>query len=452
MLYLSFAVAYVWMLGCSCRRIYELDVRGEARYGYYIAVEIGTPSQLLNILVDTGSSNTAVLAVPFQNGSSKYFHSNESRTLHTFTNKIDLHYSEGLWSGFLASDVIRFCAEQNCSLHCIIVCISSVNKTLDVNYKFQGVLGLAYPSLTNQNLATHSFMDTLVEVQNVSNIFALALCGPYFHSKQQTSTACGKFHIGYMSDKYCDVVYTPLVKEWYYEVVLTDMMVGTNHITCSCLELNKGSSIIDSGTTELNLPEVAYKWVVSEIKHHIKDHPDYIWENDSVICSNEREFFIMKFPVLTLSFLHTSNSSFNLVIHPELYLLPLTFKNYASCVTLAIGKSNFGVVVGSTILKGFYVIFDRVNKRIGFANSSDTSHLLSNIGSVSLPNYTDGNFDHCKKGKSDESEISALTIVLLCCSVACAVILLYTLLTWIWRQFILRSFDSSETSSLVDDD
>ncbi|MBN3290041.1 BACE2 secretase, partial [Polypterus senegalus] len=40
------------------------NLEGDASKGYYIEMSIGSPAQMLNILVDTGSSNFAVAGAP----------------------------------------------------------------------------------------------------------------------------------------------------------------------------------------------------------------------------------------------------------------------------------------------------------------------------------------------------------------------------------------------------
>lgn len=39
------------------------------------------------------------------------------------------------------------------------------------------------------------------------------------------------------------------------------------------------------------------------------------------------------------------------------------------CYKFAVSQSSTGTVMGAVIMEGFYVVFDRENKRIGFANS-----------------------------------------------------------------------------------
>lgn len=43
-----------------------------------------------------------------------------------------------------------------------------------------------------------------------------------------------------------DLLYTPVVKKWYYEVVITDIAVGGESLALDCKKVNKKELICDS--------------------------------------------------------------------------------------------------------------------------------------------------------------------------------------------------------------
>ena len=43
-----------------------------------------------------------------------------------------------------------------------------------------------------------------------------------------------------------DLLYTPVVKKWYYEVVITDIVVGGESLSLDCKKVNKKELICDS--------------------------------------------------------------------------------------------------------------------------------------------------------------------------------------------------------------
>lgn len=43
-----------------------------------------------------------------------------------------------------------------------------------------------------------------------------------------------------------DLLYTPVVKKWYYEVVITDIAVGGESLALDCKKVNKKELLCDS--------------------------------------------------------------------------------------------------------------------------------------------------------------------------------------------------------------
>ncbi|PRD29125.1 UNVERIFIED_CONTAM: Bace1 [Trichonephila clavipes] len=360
-----------------------------------------------------GSSNIAVAVVPPTPGDVRYFHANRSATLKRLNIAVDLHYIAGRWKGFLAEEVMDF---GKGDMKFTVACMESIDEIFEPNSKFHGLLGLGYPAIALPDPSVEPFFDTLTNTQNIDNIFTLDLCGPYFTSKLQKTT-CGKFEMGYNAKQINNyhIMYTPIVKEWYYEIILTDLKIGTKHVPVKCWELNKDQSAIDSGTTALFLPKAVYDWTVAEIRKKVQHIFDKYWMNETAACIPYDKFDVATFPTLTLTFYHTTNSTFNLLVSPELYLLPFNVHTTLfTCFTLAFDVLDNGVLIGSSILKGFFVVFDRENKRIGFANSKHFNKTNGFPGSVTKPKYTNQNIELCKNVyESDSYDLSPLMIVVL---------------------------------------
>lgn len=60
-----------------------------------------------------------------------------------------------------------------------------------------------------------------------------------------------------------------------------------------------------------------------------------------------------------------------LCVRAQQYLRPVEDVASAQedCYKFAVSQSSTGTVMGAVIMEGFYVVFDRENKRIGFAVS-----------------------------------------------------------------------------------
>lgn len=67
---------------------------------------------------------------------------------------------------------------------------------------------------------------------------------------------------------------------------------------------------------------------------------------------------------------------------PQQYLRPVedVATSQDDCYKFAVSQSSTGTVMGAVIMEGFYVVFDRARKRIGFAVSA--CHGEEGVGSV----------------------------------------------------------------------
>ncbi|KAI9909361.1 hypothetical protein PsorP6_014774 [Peronosclerospora sorghi] len=119
---------------------------------YYGAISLGSPSQLFNVIFDTGSSNLWVPNKEF--GSHHLYNHNKSSTYKANGTAFKIMYGSGPVSGFLSQDVLevgglklpdQFFAEVN------------VTKGLGPSYylgKFDGLFGLAFDCISVNHLKT----------------------------------------------------------------------------------------------------------------------------------------------------------------------------------------------------------------------------------------------------------------------------------------------------------
>lgn len=60
----------------------------------------------------------------------------------------------------------------------------------------------------------------------------------------------------------------------------------------------------------------------------------------------------------------------NFLLNKQLYIQPvLEYGQNLKCYRFGISSSSNALVLGATVMEGFYVIFDRAQKRVGFALS-----------------------------------------------------------------------------------
>ncbi|KAM6293824.1 beta-secretase 2 isoform 3-T3 [Porphyrio hochstetteri] len=299
------------------------NLQGDSGRGYYLEMLIGTPPQTLNILVDTGSSNFAVAGVPDPDVTS-YFNTELSSTYKSQGIDVTVKYSQGSWTGVLGTDVITIPKGIYGSYTVNIATILESENFFLTGVKWHGILGLAYDALAKPSSSVETFFDSLVRQAKIPNIFSLQMCGAGL-PVSGSGTNGGSLVLGGIEPSLYtgDIWYTPIKEEWYYQVEILKLEVGGQNLELDCREYNADKAIVDSGTTLLRLPQKVFSAVVQAIAR-------------------------------------TS----------LLYIQPiLGIGDNLQCYRFGISPSTNALVIGATVMEGFYVIFDRAQRRVGFAVS-----------------------------------------------------------------------------------
>ncbi|KAG9329249.1 hypothetical protein JZ751_006388 [Albula glossodonta] len=292
----------------------------------------------LHVLVDTGSSNFAVGAVahPFLR---QYYQRALSSSYRDLGQRVYVPYTQGRWEGELGTDLASM--------------PHGANVTLRVN-----------PDET-----VEPFFDSLVRKASVPNLFSLQLCGTgYTQNQNQESQENQENQRTTMGGSM-----------WYYEVIIVRMEVNGQDLNMDCKEYNYDKSILDSGTTNLRLPRKVFQAAVTAIEaaSSTEQFPTGFWLGQQLVCWQARSTPWHIFPVISLYLLSENrNQSFRLSILPQQYLRAV--ENVASeqdeCYKFAVSESESGTVLGSVVMEGFYVVFDRQRQRLGFAVSTCHAH------------------------------------------------------------------------------
>ncbi|XP_061483597.1 beta-secretase 2 isoform X2 [Rhineura floridana] len=321
------------------------NLQGDSGRGYYLELLIGTPPQKLNILVDTGSSNFAV-AGPQNADLTSYFNKEESSTYKSLGIEVTVKYTQGSWIGTLGTDVITMPKGINGTFTINIVTISQSENFFLKGVQWHGILGLAYDALAKPSSSAETFFDSLVNQAKIPNIFSLQMCGAGL-PVSGTGTNGGSLVLGGIEPSLYkgEIWYTPIKKEWYYQIEILKFEVGGQDLNLDCKEYNADKAIVDSGTTLLRLPEKVFNAVVGAI-------------------------------------IQTS----------LLYIQPvLEIGQKLGCYRFGISSSTSALVIGATVMEGFYVIFDRAQKRVGFALSTCAEAGGSPVSEIEGPfETTDG--------------------------------------------------------------
>ncbi|KAM4796609.1 beta-secretase 2 [Rhinophrynus dorsalis] len=350
------------------------NLEGDAGRGYYLELQIGTPPQALNILVDTGSSNFAVAGAPNPD-ITKYFNSKESSTFHSLDTEVTVRYTQGSWTGLLGTDVINIPKGINGSFTVNIASIYESESFFMPKINWQGILGLAYSTLAKPSSSVEPFFDSLVEQENIPNLFSMQMCGAG-EPTTETETNAGSLVMGGIEKSLYrgDIWYTPITEEWYYQVEVLKFEVGGLNLNLDCTVYNSDKAIVDSGTTLLRLPDKVFNSMVDAIiqTSMIQSFNEEFWAGLQLACWDKLEDPWTYFPDISIYLRDVNTSrSFRLTMKAQLYIQSvLTFRDTMNCFRFGISPSAGALVIGATVMEGFYVIFDRAEKRVGFAVSS----------------------------------------------------------------------------------
>ncbi|MBZ3870246.1 Beta-secretase 2 [Sciurus carolinensis] len=375
------------------------NLQGDSGRGYYLEMLIGTPPQKLQILVDTGSSNFAVAGAPHSYIDS-YFDAERSSTYRFKGFDVTVKYTQGSWTGFVGEDVVTIPKGFNSSFLVNIATIFKSENFFLPGIKWNGILGLAYATLAKPSSSLKTFFDSLVTQAKIPNIFSMQMCGAGL-PVAGSGTNGGSLVLGGIEPSLYkgDIWYTPIKEEWYYQIEILKLEIGGQSLNLDCTEYNADKAIVDSGTTLLRLPQKVFDAVVEAVARTslIPEFSAGFWTGAQLACWVNSETPWSYFPKISI-YLRAENSSraFRITILPQLYIQPMmgTGLNY-QCYRFGISPSTNALVIGATVMEGFYVVFDRAQKRVGFAASPCAEVAGAPVSEISGPFSTDDIASNC---------------------------------------------------------
>ncbi|XP_048579990.1 beta-secretase 2 isoform X2 [Nematostella vectensis] len=287
-------------------------------YAYVIELDIGTPPQKLEFLIDTGSSNMAIAGPKCQDqwGSKckidNFYFPDKSTSARDIKIPIETQYGKGAWSGDMYQDVVAF-PENGPNTLVEFAVIRNEKDFFLRNSINEGILGLAYRSLATDGVTP--LYDQLVLDGKVPNVFTLGLCN--------------------------------------------GMDVAGNSLDLSPQVFP--TAIVDSGTTDILLRPEIYMAVITELKKHGPPVDERFWDN---YCVDTDPY---QWPYITIYLRDMRGGSFGLTILGKHYVRK---QDAFHCLSLGV-KQSVGVL-GEVVMEGNIVVFDRARQRIGFAPSNLT--------------------------------------------------------------------------------
>jgi len=214
-----------------------------------------------------------------------------------------------------------------------------------------GIWGISYPDLA----VTTPSIDTLIEAKSFTNAFSMCL---------QEQNAVMSIGIDYSKNP--GFQWTPIVKQEYYNVQITDLRVNGVTLGLTTSQLNNPFTIVDSGTTLVVLEQASYLAFATAVENACT----------TPTCGNFRSLLngncvsltgseIAAYPTVEFYF-QSINNPFTITY--EDYILPNGGNSY--CLGVVEGSSGDGTILGDVFMQNFHVVFDRVNSQIGFGDNS----------------------------------------------------------------------------------
>ncbi|KAM6311035.1 cathepsin E [Podargus strigoides] len=315
---------------------------------YFGQISIGTPPQNFTVVFDTGSSN---LWVPSVYCTSKAcnthakFQPSQSSTYQAMGIPFSIQYGTGSLTGIIGSDqvTVEGLTVRNQEF---AESISEPGKAfMDVD--FDGILGLAYPSLSVDGI-TPVFDNMMAQ-----NLVELPIFSVYMSKDPQSSTGGELLFGGFDPSHFVGTLnWVPVTKQGYWQIQLDNIQLGGTVVFC----MNGCQAIVDTGTSLITGPTKEIK----ELQNYIGATPV---DGECIVeCSNLNTMPDVTFTINGLPY----------TLGPQAYTITENSDGMIFCTSGFQGMDiapPFGPlwILGDVFIRQFYSVFDRGNNRVGFA-------------------------------------------------------------------------------------
>ena len=305
---------------------------------YTAAITLGTPGQIFEVQIDTGSSNLWVVSTQCESTSNcnnhNYFNTSSSTTFTSLNQSLDLTYAMGTTNCILGRDTLVMDGLNVPNVefgYCSSIGISNFATS-----GYDGILGMAFPVLALDSTPT-IFGQMLTDNDVQTGIFSL-----FFGTKYGSSGSyliLGGIDTALNSSAF---YYVNLVSESYWEFTIDQVYCGwSSYLNTST------TAIVDSGSSLIPFPPALYKSFLS-----------VIGGSSHFNCS-----LASKIPELQFS------------IGGHIYSLPYSLFVFAISTTTCeiaiasadLSSENIGIVLGDVFIRAFYTTFNYASGTIGFA-------------------------------------------------------------------------------------
>lgn len=334
---------------------------------YTVPVLIG--AQTFQLGIDTGSTTLGVASTSCTNcGVTPEYTPGSTAT--DENEMANAQYGMGSWTGQIYQDTVVAGGEGPVPVKLVAIDTQSQFFTpIECDSKSsmnqQGILGLGPAAAAERG--TNGYFDDLVKTANIPNVFATQLCDSggtlWLGGYDPSATTAAP-------------VYTPMNSElanYYYAVNLVSITVDGTSVPVGTTSLP--DSIADTGTSVFILPTAAFTSLSNAIAADSgfqsvfgQSAATFFSAQDNCLVINKTKAELdSMLPPLTLVF--GSNPAVSVQAAPtESYLIQYDTQWCSALLGEEAGSLGpIAAIMGSPVLRSNVVIFDRANKRIGFA-------------------------------------------------------------------------------------
>jgi hypothetical protein len=329
---------------------------------YTAPVTVGG-SQKFTCLVDTGSTTLGVASSSCSNCGVKPEYTPGSSAVDEHQTASS-QFGTGSWSGEIYQDTVAMGTGATTVKFTAITSQSQFFQLFQCG-EVEGVIG--FGPAGSELPGTNAYFDDLVASAKIPNVFATQLCdnggtlwlGGYDSSATTAAPQYVPMTGGFLA-------------QGYYSVGLTS--VAVNGTTIPVATAQYADSVVDTGTSGFLLQQTAYNALTAAIQADaaftkVFGSSFFDTQGGNVACaasSATKASLDATLPALTLNFGSVAVQA----AATESYLFP--YEGEAWCSSLVTDASvsaelPIAAIIGSPILRSNIVIFDRAQKRIGFA-------------------------------------------------------------------------------------
>jgi len=309
---------------------------------FYGQISIGTPAQNFEVIFDTGSSNLWVASIQCTELDcllhNKYDHTKSSTYVENGTN-FNIDYASGPVSGFLSKDTVSVAGLAVTATFAEITDVTGLGTAFAVG-KFDGILGMAFQSISVDNIPT--IFQTMVYNKVVDEgVFAFYL--------PSTSGGTGELILGGIDPAHYTgtLAYVPLSSATYWEVALDDVTLGGASVS------NTKKAVLDTGTSLLAGPSTEVSALAAKVGATPFVNGEYTIDCSIISSLPDIAFVLNNVPYTLTGAQYTLNVE-------------------GVCLFAFVGidiPAPAGPlwILGDVFIRQYYTVFDYSHQKLGFA-------------------------------------------------------------------------------------